>query len=202
MPSAGRPRAVVPMLGRPIVSTILCVLALGAPGLPAPAVAASALDHTDQWRWPVEGPNGPSSPFVLRAFDPPQQPWSPAHRGVDLAAAPFDLVRAAGAGTVVFAGPLAGRGVISVDHAGGLRTTYEPVDPTVRVGEPVAAGSILGILEALTTHCGQTCLHWGLRRGDDYLDPLSLIDRSPPVLLPYGPPIERLPTLVRRTWWP
>jgi murein DD-endopeptidase MepM/ murein hydrolase activator NlpD len=202
MPSTGRPRAVVPALRRHIALAILCVLALGAPGLPTPAVAAPALDHTEQWRWPVEGPDGQAAPSVLKPFDAPAQPWSAAHRGVDLAAAPFDLVRAAGAGTVAFAGPLAGRGVVSVEHAGGLRTTYEPVDATVREGEPVAAGSVLGILEPLTTHCGRTCLHWGLRRGDSYLDPLSLIRRIPPVLLPYGPPIARPPALAGRTWWP
>ena len=43
-------------------------------------------------------------------------------------------------GTVVFAGVLAGRGVVSVAHPGGLRTTYEPVTATVAVGDVVARG--------------------------------------------------------------
>ena len=138
---------------------------------------------------------------MLRGFDPPDQPWLPGHRGVDLQADAFSLVTAAGAGVVVFAGPLAGRGVVSVDHPGGLRTTYEPVDPLVTVGEPVALGTVLGLLEVLTTHCLESCLHWGLRDGDTYLDPLSLVQHPPPVLLPYGPPVVRsLPDLAW-SWW-
>ena len=77
---------------------------------------------------------------VLRSFDPPDQPWLGGHRGVDLDSPPYTPVRAAGSGTVVFAGRLAGRGVVSVDHPDGLRTTYEPVDAWVSAGEPVGAG--------------------------------------------------------------
>ena len=53
---------------------------------------------------------------------------------------------AAGAGVVVFAGMVAGRPVVSIDHAGGLRTTYEPVDPSVAAGQAVARGSPIGTL--------------------------------------------------------
>src|SRR5947209_1444726 len=73
------------------------------------------------YRWPLDG-----RPAVVRAFAPPPRPWLPGHRGVDLGAAPGTIVRAAGAGTVSFAGRVAGRGVVSVAHPGGLRTTYEP----------------------------------------------------------------------------
>lgn len=139
-----------------------------------------------------------ATPAVLRAFDPPDQPWLPGHRGVDLAAEPYSPVRSAGAGVVAFAAELAGRGVVSVDHAGGLRTTYEPVDATVSLGEPIALGAVLGLLEPLTSHCSASCLHWGLRQRDAYLDPLSLVHRTPPVLLPYGPPIQR--TLPAFAW--
>src|SRR4029450_10888736 len=68
--------------------------------------------------WPV------TPPFVVRRFDPPPRPWLAGHRGGDLSAAPSAGVRAAGAGTVVYAGVIAGRGVVSVAHPGGLRTTY------------------------------------------------------------------------------
>jgi murein DD-endopeptidase MepM/ murein hydrolase activator NlpD len=122
---------------------------------------------------------------VVRGFDPPAQPWLPGHRGVDLAAVPGDAVVAAGAGVVSFAGPVAGRGVVSVTH-GALRTTYEPVTATVRAGDTVAPGDRLGTLAAGSGHCGgvPSCLHWGLLRGTEYLDPLLLLGRSHPVLLP------------------
>ncbi len=196
MPSTASPRGAVARLSLLAArsATVGC-FALLAAATPARAStpdtwdASLTPDHAITWDWPVEGQH--AAPEVLRGFDPPDQPWLPGHRGVDLAADAFTLVRAAGPGTVVFAGPLAGRGVVSVEHDNGLRTTYEPVDPTVSVGEPVSTGSVLGILEPLSTHCARACLHWGLRRGEVYLDPLRLIPRQPPILLPYGPPLLR-----------
>jgi murein DD-endopeptidase MepM/ murein hydrolase activator NlpD len=124
---------------------------------------------------------------VVRRFDPPPEPWLAGHRGVDLAGSPGAAVLAAGAGTVAFAGTVAGRGVVSVDHPNGLRTTYEPVDATVRVGEPVGHGARLGALAAGHAGCPvAACLHWGLRRGDTYLDPLLLLGFGRVRLLPVG----------------
>lgn len=133
------------------------------------------------WVPPVAGPLD-----VRRAFDPPRTPYGPGHRGVDLRAPEGAVVRAAGAGRVSFAGLLAGRGVVVVVH-GDLRTTYEPLAAGVSVGDRVAAGEPLGLLERGHSPCG-SCLHWGLRRGPGadapYLDPLSLLRRGPSVLLP------------------
>ena len=124
---------------------------------------------------------------VTRPFEQPPGPYAAGHRGADLAGAPGSTVLAAGDGVVVFAGMVAGRPVVSVDHANGLRTTYEPMDPSVAAGQPVARGSPIGTLT--TGHPGCTreaCLHWGLRRGGTYLDPLLLL-RPPRVrLLPFG----------------
>jgi len=136
--------------------------------LPAPSYA-----------WPV------SPPRVVRPFDPPPRPWLAGHRGVDLAAAPAAEVRAAGAGTVVFVGAVAGRGVVSIAHPGGLRTTYEPVTATVAVGAQVARGDPIGVLDVGHPGCPVTaCLHWGLRRDDAYLDPLALLGLGRVRLLP------------------
>jgi murein DD-endopeptidase MepM/ murein hydrolase activator NlpD len=105
---------------------------------------------------------------------------------VDLAAAPGATVRAAGAGTVVFAGQVAGRGVVSVAHPGGLRTTYEPVAvANHRPGDTVGAGEEIGALAPGHPGCPEAaCLHWGLRRGADYLDPLTLLGLGRVRLLP------------------
>ncbi|UOX85361.1 M23 family metallopeptidase [Amycolatopsis sp. FBCC-B4732] len=114
-------------------------------------------------------------PVVAKYFDAPETPYGAGHRGVDLAAVPGQEVLAADAGVVVFVGPVGGRTVISVDHDGGLRTTYEPIAPKVAVGEQVYRGQVLGTV--LAGHPGcllAACLHWGVRRGDEYVDPLAL----------------------------
>lgn len=86
---------------------------------------------------------------------------------------------------MLFAGTVAGRGVVSLQH-GDLRTTYEPVTATVRRGDAVGAGAEVGVVQDVPGHCAPaSCLHWGLRRGPVYLDPmLLLVARQPPRLLP------------------
>ncbi|WUI46238.1 M23 family metallopeptidase [Streptomyces sp. NBC_00414] len=133
--------------------------------------------------WPVG-----SRPPVVRGWEPPATAYGRGHRGVDLTAAPGTPVRAVAPGRVSFAGRVAGRGVVSVELTGTgsppLRTTYGPVRATVKKGAEVAAGEVVGVLELPTSHCPTACLHWGLLRGDAYLDPLSLL---PPWLLTRGP---------------
>jgi murein DD-endopeptidase MepM/ murein hydrolase activator NlpD len=119
----------------------------------------------------------PPPAVVLTPFRPPATRYGPGHRGVDLVAPAGTAIRAAGAGTVVYAGTLAGRGVVSVEHPGGLRTTYEPVQATVTAGQWVAAGSRIGTLQPGHPSCAPAeCLHWGARLPDgSYLDPMSLL---------------------------
>nr|WP_300013268.1 M23 family metallopeptidase [Pseudonocardia sp.] len=128
-------------------------------------------------------------PAVRTPFRAPAHAYGPGHRGVDLAGTAGQPVLAARAGTVVFAGAVAGRPVVSVQHDDGLRTTYEPVAPLVVAGTVVAAGAVLGVLETGHAGCRDTCLHWGARRDRaDYLDPLVLL-RPPRVrLLPVPEP--------------
>ncbi|MFK0285212.1 peptidoglycan DD-metalloendopeptidase family protein [Streptomyces sp. NPDC090499] len=151
----------------------------GPPGPPVPAVART---------WPVG-----VRPPVLRGWEPPATVYGPGHRGIDLGAAPGVPVRAVAAGRVSYAGQVAGRGVVSVALTGtDLRTTYEPVTATVDKGQEVAAGEVVGTVAAGGAHCGaRTCVHWGLLRGEAYLDPLLLL---PPWLLDGGPP-RLLPVL-------
>jgi murein DD-endopeptidase MepM/ murein hydrolase activator NlpD len=116
---------------------------------------------------------------------------------VDLAGGVGQPVRAGASGRVTFAGRLAGRGVVVVDH-GATRTTYEPVAASVAVGDTVGAGAVLGRLELFASHCfPRACLHWGLIEGaDHYLDPLTLVGAGPVRLLPLDssvPAAARLP---------
>jgi hypothetical protein len=148
------------------------------------------------WRAPLAGPV-----HVMRPFLAPTGPYARGHRGVDLAASVGDRVYAAGAGRISFAGPVAGHGVVAIDHGNGLRTTYEPVDPSLAVGQGVRPGDPIGVLARPMGHCGPfPCLHWGLRRAQRYLDPLTLL--SPPgdwVLLPFLEPERERPKLDVKT---
>lgn len=165
-----------------VPALLLLVLLL----LPAPAAAQPAASAPGPagalWVAPLGGPL-----TVTRAFERLPHPYAAGHRGVDLLGVPFGPVLAAGDGVVVFAGMVAGRPVVSIDHADGLRTTYEPVAPSVAAGSRVTRGSPIGTLQVGHAGCPvQACLHWGLRRGETYLDPLLLL-RPPRVrLLPLG----------------
>ncbi|WP_369141231.1 M23 family metallopeptidase [Modestobacter versicolor] len=162
---------------RSLVLVLVLVLAV----LSCLGTAPPAWGAPGPWQLPL-----PGQLLVARPFDPPPGPYAAGHRGADLAGTAGQPVLSAGAGVVAFAGLVAGRPVVSVEHPGGLRTTYEPVQPTVAAGQPVARGSPLGVLVAGHVGCPvAACLHWGLRRSGTYLDPLSLL-RPPRVrLLPW-----------------
>ncbi|MFI9009534.1 M23 family metallopeptidase [Actinosynnema sp. NPDC053489] len=162
----------------------LLVLALTALAAPPPAGWASGA-RASRFAWPLAPPHQ-----VVRAFDRPVTEYAPGHRGVDVAASPGTPVLAAGDGVVVHAGPVADRAVVSLRHASGLRTTYEPVEPAVVRGQPVRRGTVIGTVTAGHEGCPTTaCLHWGAIRPTPppgtYLDPLRLLAPTRLRLLPH-----------------
>jgi murein DD-endopeptidase MepM/ murein hydrolase activator NlpD len=161
----------------------------------ATQLAAAPHARTDtgatRWQWPLW-----PRPAVAERFVASPEPYAAGHRGVDLAAQVGHEVLAAAAGVVSFAGPVAGRGVVVVTHPGGRRTSYEPVATSVSTGERVAAGDVLGQVSAAPGHClPATCLHWGLRRDETYLDPLALVHAALVRLLPVWTAPDRGPLL-------
>jgi len=137
----------------------------------APSVGAGPGD----WGWPVAGP-------VLRGFDPPSTPFGAGHRGIDIAAPIGTPVLAPAPGVVAFAGAVAGHLFITVDHGGGLSSTYSWVSAIlVRKGDAVARGSVVGLTG--TGHPGvePPHLHFGVRLGGEYVDPLAFL--APPSLV-------------------
>jgi murein DD-endopeptidase MepM/ murein hydrolase activator NlpD len=134
-----------------------------------------------RFTWPLPPPHP-----VVRAFQAPTTPFGPGHRGVDLSAPAGTEVLAAADGVVVYAGAVAARTLVSLEHRGRLRTTYEPVEPAVTAGHPVRRGEVIGHLQP--GHCPSPCLHWGARRGPEYLDPLRLVSTGRVRLLPLNAP--------------
>ena len=118
------------------------------------------------WSWPVHGP-------VIRGFDPPETPYGAGHRGIDVAVALGTTVRAPESGVVTFAGKVGGDLFATLDHGGGLASTYSWLSSTlVRKGDVVARGqpiatSGLGHDGSLVPH-----LHLGVKLDGSYVDPL------------------------------
>lgn len=135
----------------------------------------------------------PISPLVVeRPFSAPAGPYAPGHRGVDLRADPGAIVRAPAAGVVRVAGTVAGKHVVSIEHPHrilgrlGWRTTYEGVAAAVAVGDQVRAGDRIGTAIGRMTGDAHTGgVHWGLKHGRTYADPLLLV-RHRVVLKPLG----------------
>lgn len=174
-PATGLPQAVglPPMVGLP--------QKVGLPPVAGPTLAAaSGQVGQPRWRWPLN-----PLPRVARAFEAPPVRWAPGHRGLDLVGADGQDVLAVEDGVVSFVGSIAGLPMVTVTHSDGLRSTYQPVAATVRRGQPVTVGAVLGRLALTGTHCApDACLHLGAVRGEDYLNPWPLLVRTPIVLLP------------------
>ena len=124
---------------------------------------------------------------------PPE--YAAGHRGVDFAVAAGTPVRAANDGVVSFAGSVAGTLHVTVAHAGGLRTSYSFLSSvSVRAGETVARGDVIGTTGGVGGDHDGAVLHLGLRVGDRYVDPMLLFrpaDLTKLVrLVPAGEPTE------------
>ncbi len=165
------------------VLLLTVVLLVGPTAQPAGAIPSPGGTEPARWSWPLA-----PDPTVLRQFAAPPSPWLPGHRGADLSASPGQGVLAPADAVVAFSGMVVDRGVLTLDHASGLRTSYEPVLGVLPVGARVSQGQVVAVVTSQRSHCSpDTCLHWGLRRGATYLDPLPLVvGRGPPVLLPLG----------------
>ncbi|AGZ39304.1 M23 family metallopeptidase [Actinoplanes friuliensis] len=101
------------------------------------------------------------------------QRWGRLHAGVDLAAADGTRIRAAGAGTVVAAGPAEGYGnAVLIDHGNGYLTHYGHMSAiTVVLGQKVKAGDQIGN-EGSTGHSTGPHLHFEVHEGT-YQNPIE-----------------------------
>jgi hypothetical protein len=117
---------------------------------------------------PVDAP-------ISARFEAPSSDYGPGHRGIDYAAPTGTKVRAAGDGTVTFAGPVAGVDAVTVDHGGGLESTYSDLGRVlVTEGASVGQGTWLGTVG--TPHgSDEPGLHFGVKLHDRYVDPAAYL---------------------------
>lgn len=161
---------------------------------PVPAATAAPIHgevstRSDFWVPPIAQAQESD---VLRAFSPPEKPWSAAHRGIDIRASGTEVL-APGSGEVTFVGVVVDRPVVSIRHPNGLISSLEPVESDVEVGATVSEGQVIGELSAEISHCDSQCVHWGVRKPDAwqigstvrdlYIDPAFLLGWSEPSIL-------------------
>lgn len=142
---------------------------------PARADTDDPLSHRG-WVWPVDAVQ------IVRPFEAPAHRYAPGHRGLDLGS--VARVRSPAAGTIAFAGPVAGRPVVTIDHGDGLVTSFEPVTTPLSAGDAVARGDPIGEV-AEGGHAAPGAVHFGVRWNGEYVNPLRLLGGVPrAVLLP------------------
>jgi murein DD-endopeptidase MepM/ murein hydrolase activator NlpD len=156
------------------------VLADRPPCWPGPTGAGAAGGYA----WPVTGP-------VLRGFEPPPDPYSSGHRGIDIGAPFGSPLGSAQDGTVAFAGYVAGSLYISIDHPDGVRTTYSWLSAvTVTKGQVVTRGQIIGSTGHGHPEVEQPHLHFGAKVGSAYIDPMTLLGPGSVVGLIHLAPLD------------
>jgi triacylglycerol esterase/lipase EstA (alpha/beta hydrolase family) len=173
------------------LGVVLVLVLLVAVLTPANARAATA-----NWVRPVPG-------AVTRPFDPPRSRFGSGHLGADISASAASPVRAAGPGVVSFAGIVARSLHVVVAHAGNLRTSYSFLATiAVRRGQVVEAGEIVGTTGGLGQSHNGAVLHFALRTGDTYVDPMALFGTVDLVsvvhLVPTSDPPHPAPSLTER----
>ncbi len=120
---------------------------------------------------------------VVDYFRAPRTEWGSGNRGWEFASHPKDPVVAVGPGRVSFAGWVAGRGVVSIDHGEGL------VSSVTGLSEVWVAGSA-SIRRGQPIGLAQEGLHLGFRLHGRYVDPSLFYSRPTHavlVSLPTGP---------------
>ena len=116
--------------------------------------------------WPVRGPV--TSGYGSR--------WGRMHEGIDIGAGTGTPIRAAKAGTVVFAGVMNGYGnVIIIDHGGGFSTLYAHQSRLgASRGQDVSQGEVVGYVGS-TGHSTGPHLHFETRVDGSPRNPMNYL---------------------------
>jgi murein DD-endopeptidase MepM/ murein hydrolase activator NlpD len=141
----------------------------------APTPSGGLVAHG--WVWPVHDAR------IAAAYAAPAHAYGPGHRGIDLEPRGGDAhVRSPAGGTVAFSGMIAGRGILTIDHGGGLVSTLEPISSELHPGDLVGSGEEVGEI-SLGGHAPAGTLHFGVRLNGEYINPLLLLGGVPRAIL-------------------
>ena len=149
-----------------------------------PMARARSAVQPGSYAWPVKG-------AVIRPFEAPSSPYSSGHRGIDISAPFGTAMVAAQDGAVSFAGWVAGAMFISIDHPDGVRTTYSWLSAiSVKKGEAVVRGQLIGMTGHGHPDVSTPHLHFGARIGQTYIDPMTLLEPGEVVGLIHLAPLD------------
>lgn len=172
--SGTRPGSV---LGRALVLVLVLLVSLATFG------RAEAAD-LPRWRWPLSGTRA-----VLEPFRAPAHAYGAGHRGIDLVSSIEAIAVAPADGIIAFRGTVVDRPLLTITHADGLVTTFEPLRSALAPGDQVTAGQEIGVVD-VGGHTPRGALHVGVRRNGAYLNPLLLFGDIPrSILLPCCAPL-------------
>lgn len=131
-------------------------------------VAAAAIAAEKPFIAPVQGQ-------VIRGFEPPSHRFGPGHRGIDYGVPSGTPVKASGAGTVSFAGSVADGLYVTIQHLGGIATTYSFLSRIdASKGDRVAQSQV--IAASGDGHADEpSSLHFGAKLNGEYIDPELLL---------------------------
>lgn len=155
-------------------------LAVSAPAVaetPHPTADDMVVIDGEQWSWPLASPFHVAEPYAQPAHD-----YAPGHRGIDIAPLGASTVLAPDAGIVAFRGTVVDRGVLTIDHGGGLVSTLEPVTSSLSTGDRVERGGKVGEL-AVGGHATPGTVHLGARLNGTYINPMLLLGGVPRAIL-------------------
>jgi murein DD-endopeptidase MepM/ murein hydrolase activator NlpD len=164
------------------VAVVLCVSLVSGPAAGVERHDPVSADTSEidlaalGWVWPAD------SFRLARVYIAPAHEYGPGHRGIDLALIGSGAVLSPADGVVAFAGRVAGRGVLTIDHGGGLVTTLEPVETTLVPGTSVRRGDDVAIL-GLGGHAEAGAVHFGVRLDGRYINPMLLLGGVPRAIL-------------------
>jgi murein DD-endopeptidase MepM/ murein hydrolase activator NlpD len=122
--------------------------------------------------WPISGEI--TSPFGWRVH--PITGDSRFHSGIDIAGDYGDPIRAAAAGTVIYAGWISGYGnAVILDNGGGVTTLYgHNQSLAVSEGQTVAQGQVISYCGSTGNSTGPHC-HFEVRVNGEPVSPLSYL---------------------------